>query len=162
MCLKPQNRACFLQDNQFEGSPVYVYLQNECFPIYLLGIPMNVCWNPQNRAQFSYRWTSWGVTCLRFNCKMNVFLSISLESPRIYVETLRTGFVFLRWSIWGLTCQGLSEKWIFPIYLLGILMNMCWNPQNWTCFSKMINLRGHMPRFTLKMHIFPSISLETK
>ena len=28
-------------------------------------------------------------------------------------------------------------------------------------FSKTINLRGHMPRFTLKMNIFPSISLET-
>ena len=52
MCLKPQNSPCFLQDNQFEGSPVYVYLQNECFPIYLLGIRMNVCWNPQNSASF--------------------------------------------------------------------------------------------------------------
>ena len=28
-------------------------------------------------------------------------------------------------------------------------------------FSKRIDLRGHMPRFTLKMNVFPSISLET-
>ena len=28
-------------------------------------------------------------------------------------------------------------------------------------FSKKINLRGHMPRFTFKMNIFPPISLET-
>ena len=28
-------------------------------------------------------------------------------------------------------------------------------------FPKMINLRGHMPRFTLKMNISASISLET-
>ena len=28
-------------------------------------------------------------------------------------------------------------------------------------FSEMINLRGHMPRFTLKMNVFPSIFLET-
>ena len=28
-------------------------------------------------------------------------------------------------------------------------------------FSKMIDLRGHMPRFTLNMNIFPSIFLET-
>ena len=26
--------------------------KNECFPIYLLGNPINVCWNPQNRVQF--------------------------------------------------------------------------------------------------------------
>ena len=28
-------------------------------------------------------------------------------------------------------------------------------------FSEMINLRGQMPRFTLKMNILPSIFLET-
>ena len=28
-------------------------------------------------------------------------------------------------------------------------------------FSKTIDLTGHMPRFTLKMNVFPSISLET-
>ena len=27
-------------------------------------------------------------------------------------------------------------------------------------FSETIDLRGHMPRFTLKMNVFPSISLE--
>ena len=38
----------------------------------------------------------------------------------------------------------------FPIYLLGNPKNVCWNPQNRACFSKTIDLRGHMPRFTLK------------
>ena len=33
--------------------------------------------------------------------------------------------------------------------------------QNRVHFSKTINLRGHIPRFTLKMNVFPSISLET-
>ena len=28
------------------------------------------------------------------------------------------------------------------------------------CFSEMIELRGHMPRFTLKMNILPPMSLE--
>ena len=28
-------------------------------------------------------------------------------------------------------------------------------------FSKTTDLRGHMPRFTLKVNVFPSISLET-
>ena len=27
-------------------------------------------------------------------------------------------------------------------------------------FLKMIDLMGHMPRFTLKMNVFPSVSLE--
>ena len=34
------------------------------------------------------------------------------------------------------------------------------NSQNRAHFSKTIDLRGHMPRFTLKMNIFPPISLE--
>ena len=34
--------------------------------------------------------------------------------------------------------------------------------QNRAHFTKMINLRGHMPRFTLKMNVLPSISLETQ
>ena len=32
---------------------------------------------------------------------------------------------------------------------------MCWNPQNRACFSKMIDLRGHMARLTLKNEHFP-------
>ena len=28
-------------------------------------------------------------------------------------------------------------------------------------FSEMMNLKGHMPRFTLKMNVFQSIFLET-
>ena len=49
----------------------------------------------------------------------------------------------------------------FPIYLIGNPINVSWNPQNMAHFSKMITLRGHMPMFTLKMNVFPSISLET-
>ena len=33
--------------------------------------------------------------------------------------------------------------------------------QNRAHFSKMIDLRGHMPRCTVRMNIFPSIPLET-
>ena len=33
--------------------------------------------------------------------------------------------------------------------------------KNRACFSKTIDLRGHMPMFTLKINVFPSISLET-
>ena len=96
-----------------------------------------------------------------FTLKMNVFSSISLATPEFCVETLRRGFIFPRQSIWGVTCLHLLENECFPIYLLGNPKNVCWNPQNRACFSKMIDLRGHMPRFTLRMNVFPSISLET-
>ena len=131
--LKSSEQGSFFQDDRFEGSHAYVYSQNEHFPIYLLGNPKNVCWNPQNRACFS-RWLIWGVTCLgllskwmfcylspwkphkfcvetlrtgiflqdnQFEgshayiyLKMNVFQSISLETPKMCVEILRTGLVF--------------------------------------------------------------------
>ena len=97
------------------------------------------------------------------------------------VETLgnpRTGLVFL-WDdrFGGSHCLGLLYNALFPIYLLGNPINVWWNPQNRACFSDLrddwspwnpINVcwrvflchRGHMPRFTLKMNVFPSISLE--
>ena len=79
---------------------------NECFQIYLLGNTINVCWNPQNRAHFSVMIDLRG-HMPRFTLKMNVFPSISLESPEMCVETIRTGFVFMRRSIWGVTCLAL-------------------------------------------------------
>ena len=49
----------------------------------------------------------------------------------------------------------------FPINLLRNPINMCSNPENRAHFSNTIDLRGHMPRFTGKMNVFPSISLES-
>ena len=43
----------------------------------------------------------------------------------------------------------------FPIYHLRNPINVCPDPQNSACFSKTIDLRGHMPRFPLKMNVFP-------
>ena len=68
--------------------------------------------------------------------------------------------LFVRQSIWGVTYLGLLKKWMFSIYLLRNTRNVCWNHQNRACFSEMIDLRGHMPRFTWKMNVLPSISLE--
>ena len=53
------------------------------------------------------------------------------------------------------------KMYVFSIYLLGNTINGCWNSQNRAHFAKTIDLRGHMLRFTLKMNVFPSISLET-
>ena len=47
----------------------------------------------------------------------------------------------------------------FPIYLLRNPINVLKPSEQG--ISEMIDLRGHMPRFILKMNIFPSISLET-
>ena len=51
--LKPSEQGLFFWDICFEGSHAWVYCRNECFPIYLLKNPINVCWNFQNRACFS-------------------------------------------------------------------------------------------------------------
>ena len=155
----------------------------------------------ENRAHFSRRINLRG-HMPQFTVKMNVFLSISWETPYMSVETLKRVLVFPRWLIWHVTCLGLHEKCMFshlspykphkcllkpseecsffqddcfegshasaytknehfPIYLLRNPRNVSWNPQNSAHFSKTINLRGHMPWFTLKMSIFPSISWET-
>ena len=171
-------------------------LKNDCFPIYLLGIPINVCWNPQNMAHFSTKIDLRG-HMPRFTLKINIFWSISLEPHKCgWNPQNRTWFsktINLK-----VTCLGLLDKWtfshlspwkshkcvlecseqgqaiylmchmprfplkmiVFPIYLLGIPINVCWNPQNMAHFSTKIDLRGHMPRFTLKINIFWSISLE--
>ena len=115
---------------------------------------------PQNRAHFSKMIDLRG-HMPRFTIKKNVFPSICLESVKMAIGTLRRGPVSPRWSIWGVTCQVSSKNECFPIYLHENPINVCWNPQNSARFSKTIDLRGHMPRFTIKMNVFPSISLET-
>ena len=110
--LKSSEQDSFFQDDQFEGSHAYVYSQNECFPIYLLGNCINECWNPQNRSCFCKTINLRG-HMPSFTLKMNVFQSISLETPKMFVETLRTGIAFPRRSIWGVTCLHLLEKWMF-------------------------------------------------
>ena len=64
-----------------------------------------------------------------------------------------------RSSLWG------SIIFICPDHFVGLFV--LWS--NWRLrvhvlghFSKTIDLRGHMPRFTLNMNVFPSISWETQ
>ena len=49
---------------------------------------------------------------------------------------------------------------IFQSIFLATALNVCWNPQNRALFSKMIDLSGHMPMFTLKNKCFPIYLLE--
>ena len=104
---------------------------------------------PQNRARFCEIIYLRGHMS-RFTLKMNVFPSISLEMPEMCVLTIRRWFAFLSRSIWGVTCLGLFEKWTFS-HLSPWKHHKCvLKPQNRARFSKMIDLRGHMPRFTWK------------
>ena len=158
--LELSEQGSFFRDNWFKRSHAQVSSKNEHFPIYLLGNTINVCWNPQNRVCFSETIGLRG-HMPRFTLKMNVFPSISLESPEMCVETIRTGFVFLRRSIWGVTCLGLLEKLMFSHISPWKPHKCVLKPSEQGSFFKMIDLRGHMPRSTLKMNVFPSISLET-
>ena len=76
------------------------------------------------------------------------------------IVTIRTGLVFPRWSIWGITCLRLLGKWTFSHPSPEQPHTCVLKPQNIVRFSETIDLRGHMPRFTQKVHVFPSISLE--
>ena len=112
MCVETLRTVLVFLSDHFEGSHAYVYTTNECFPIYLLRNPINVCWNPQNRACFS-RTINLRGHMLRFSWHMNVFPPLSLETWYMCVKTLRTGLVFPRQSIWGVTCLGLVDTWMF-------------------------------------------------
>ena len=68
--LQPSEQGSIFQDDQFEGSHAKVYSKNECFPIYLLRNPINVCWNPQKRVHYS-EMIDLGVTCLGLLKKRN-------------------------------------------------------------------------------------------
>ena len=130
------------------------------FPLISLETPYR-CIETLGRGLYVLRWSIWGVTCLGLLSKW-MFSHLSPWKPnKCVLRPLEQGSFFPRQSIWGVTCLGLLSTWTFPIYLLGNCINGCWNPQNRACFSKMINLRGHMPRFTLKMNVFPSNLLET-
>ena len=122
--------------------------------------PINVCWNPQNSAHFSKMINLRG-HMPRFTLKMNIFPSISLEPHKCVLKSPEQCLFFQDNWFKGSHAYIYSENACFPIYLLKNPINVCWNPQNSARFSETINLRGHMPRFTLKMNVFPSISLET-
>ena len=159
VCLNPQKWAQFSQMIDLRGHIPRFTWKNECFPIYLLGNPIHVCWNPQNRSHFS-KMIDLMVNCIRLLKNMNVFSSIFLEIQYMCVETLRTGLVYPRWSILG-------------SYTLVYSNNKFSHLSPWKCHKGVFKpseqgsffqdnwFEGHIPRFTLKMNLFPSFFLET-
>ena len=97
----------------------------------------------------------------RSTLKMNVFQSISLETHKCVLKHCRTGLILLRPSIWGVTCLGLLSKWMFS-HLSPWKSHKCVlkHLQQGTFFWDE-QFEDHMPRSTLKMNVFQSISLET-
>ena len=158
--LKASKQCLFFQDDRFEGSHVYVYSKNECFPIYLLQNHINVCWNPQNRARVSETIDLRG-HMPRFTLKMNIFHLYPEKPHKCVLKPSEQGLFFQDDWFEGSHAWVYSKNEHFPSYLLRNTINLCWNPQNRARFSETIDLRGHMPRFTLKMNVFPSISWET-
>ena len=102
-----------------------------------------------------------GVTCPGL-LKKWTFSHLSPEKPhKCVLRPSKKVLIFPRQSIWGVSCLGLLKKCMFS-HLCPWKPHKCvLKPSEECSFSKMIDLRGHMPRFTLKMHVFPSISLET-
>ena len=156
-CWNPQNRTLIFQDKQFEGSHTLALLSK-----WMFSHPspweshINVCWNPSEQGLFTQTRSIWGVTCLGFTWKMNIFPSISLETNYMYVETLR----YRVWSENNLRVTYLDLLWKWTI-LPSILRNhiiVCWNPQNRAHFSKTINFRvtclGLLEKWTFS-HLSP-------
>ena len=135
----------------------FLWKTNEHFPIYLIGNPINVSWNPQNMAHFSKMITLRGHMPM-FTLKMNVFPSISLETPQMCWNPQNMAHFSQDDQFEGSHAYVYSKNEHFPIYLLRNPINVCWNPQNMAHISEMINLRGHMPRFTLKAEMFSHLA----
>ena len=109
----------------------------------------------------SMRQWNWGVTCQGLLWKW-MFSHVSpWKQHTCMLKPSEQGSFF--WDNWFEVSHAkvYSKNEHFLIYLMRIARNVCWNPQNRAGFYETIDLRGHMPRFTLKMSIFPSISLET-
>ena len=125
-------------------------LKNEHFPMYLIKNPINVCWNPQNRACFS-EMIDLRVTCLGLLEKWTFSHLSPYKSHKCVLKPSEQGSFFQDNPFEGSHAYVYMKNECFPIYLLRNPINVCWNPQN--RMIEMIDLRVLMPRFTLKMNI---------
>ena len=91
--MKPSEQGLFFGDDWFEWSYAQVYSKYECFPFYLFGNPINVCWNPQNRACFSETINFMG-DMSRFTLKVNIFPSMSFQAHTCVMKPSEQGLFF--------------------------------------------------------------------
>ena len=107
------------------------------------------------------RWLIWKVTCLGLLWEW-MFSHLSPWKPQKCLLKPSEQWSFFKddWFV-GSHAYVYSKNECFPIYLFDNPRILCWNPQKRDRFSQTINLRGHMPTFTWKMNVFPSIFLAT-
>ena len=158
VCLNPQKWAQFSQMIDLRGH-IPRLLEKWMFS-HLSSWKSNTCvLKPSEQVSF-FQDDRFDGQLHTFTQKMNVFSSIFLEIQYMCVETLRTGLVYPRWSILG-------------SYTLVYSNNKFSHLSPWKChkgvfkpseqgsFSQDNWFEGHIPRFTLKMNLFPSFFLET-
>ena len=160
VCWNPQNSAHFSKTIDFMGHMPRFTLKMNIFPYISWEIP-DMCVETLRTVLDFLRWLLWGVTCLFLVEKWSFYQLCPWKPKKCMLKPSQQGLFFwdnqFKWS----HAYVYSKNEHFLIYLLRNPINVCWNPHNRACFAGTIDLRGHMPRFTLKVNIFPSISWET-
>ena len=160
--LDPSEQGSSFWDDWLEGSHAYVYSRKWTFSHLCPSKSPEMCVETISIGLVFLRRSIWGVTCLWFTWKMNVFPIYLLKNTRnvCWIHQNRARFsemIDLRAHMPRFT----SRNEHFPIYLLKNARNVCWIHQNRVRLSEMIDLRGHILMCTQKMNVFPSISLES-
>ena len=101
--------------------------------------------------------TIWGVPCLSLIWKINVFqLYVLWKHYKCVLKPSELGLFFQDDQFEGSHDSVYSTNERFSFSISWETPEMCvWNPQKRAHFSKMIDLRGHMPRLSQKTNIFP-------
>ena len=162
VCWKPSEQCSYFWDDRYEGVSCIDLVEKWMFSHLCPWKHYKCVLRPSEQGLFfwiqSIRW----VTCLGFLWKWMCFHPSPKETPSICVDIFTTVLFFLRQSIWVVTCLGLLwRNECFLTHVPGNTINVCWDPQNSAYISETIDLRCHMPRFTLKRNFYRPMSLET-
>ena len=157
--LKYLQQGTFFRDEQFEDHMPRSTLKMNVFQSISLETHKCVV-KPHNRAHFSEKSNLRGYIP-RFTLKMNVFPSISLKTHKCVLKHSEQGSFCWDHQFEGLHTLVYSQNKCFPIYLLGNHINVCWKHLQQGTFFWDEQFEDHMPRSTLKMNVFQSISLES-
>ena len=130
---------------------IYIYIKCNCMQGLYAWLTR---WVHQNRACFSKTIDLRG-HMPRFSLKC-MFFHLSPSKPcKCVLKPSEHGSFFQDDRFERSYSDVYCKNACFAIYLLGNTINVCWNPQNRAHFSKMIDLRGHMPRVYYNNECFP-------
>ena len=147
VCWNPQHKSsCFPEMINLRGHMPKFTLKNEQFPIYLLRNPIKCVLKPSEQGLFFWDDQFEGSHAYVYLLKMNEFPIYLLWKPINMCWNLQNRAHFSKMIKLRETCLVLSLRNFSHKYVLG-------NPQNRVCCPETINLRGHMPRFTVKWMI---------